>query len=136
MIGYRKSTVSGSERGAAALEYGLLLPVLISIVLGAMDAGRLMWTYTTLHRAVEASARCASINSSACGTVAQIADRAADEAWGLGLTAQNFTVQVQSCGTQVTANYQFPMLIPWFDQTGPQEPSGAITLSASACYPL
>ena len=119
-----------------SLEYGLLLPVLILIIFGAMDTGRLIWTYTTLHRAVEASARCAAINQVACGTAPQIATRASAEAWGLPVTAANFTYQVQSCGASVTAVYPFPFLIPWVGDTQPEELPNAITLTVSSCYPL
>lgn len=136
MIGCSKPTILRSERGSMALEYGLLLPALTLMLFVAMDTGRLMWTYTTLHRAVEASARCAAINPSVCGTVEQIAERAVAEAWGLGLTVENFTAQTQSCGAEVTANYQFPVLVPWLGQNEPPGPTGLTTLSVSACYPL
>ncbi len=119
-----------------ALEYGLTLPALLLLILGAMDAGRLIWTYTTLNRAVEASARCAAINPSACGTAAQIADRAVSEAWGLGVTAGTFTAQTEACGASVTANYDFPILIPWLGGPQPDDLPNAITLTVSACYPL
>ena len=121
--------------GSMALEYGLTIPVLVLLILGTMDVGRLLWTYTTLHRAVEASARCAAVSPSICGTAGQIASRAAAEAWGLGLTAAAFTAQTQSCGAQVTANYNFPILIPWLG-AAPQNPLNSITLTVTACYPL
>ena len=119
----------GSEAGTTAVEYGLLLPVLIFIILGAMDTGRLIWTFTTLHRAVEASARCAAVSPSVCGTAQQVASRAVSEAWGLPVTTAMFSLQQQSCGTQVTANYSFSPLSPLI-------PAYAITLTVSACYPL
>lgn len=122
--------------GSMALEYGLLLPVLLLLVFGTMDVGRLIWTYTTLHRAVEASARCAAINPATCGTSSQIADRAVNEAWGLVVTPSVFTLQTQACGAQVTANYNFSLLIPWIGGARPDNQPNTITLSVSACYPL
>lgn len=119
-----------------ALEYGLLLPALIFLILGTMDVGRLIWTYTTLHRAVEASARCAAINSTLCGTANQIASRAVNEAWGLSVDQKTFTAQTQSCGAQVTANYPFSLLIPWLGGKDEQQPPSTIMLTVSACYPL
>lgn len=125
-----------STCGSMALEYGLLLPVLIMLMLASMDAGRLMWTYTTLNRAVEASARCAAINTAVCGTESQIAERAVNEAWGLPVTSAAFSSQQQSCGAQVTANYPFSFLIPWLGTTDPETAPSTITLTVSACYPL
>ena len=122
--------------GSMALEYGLLLPVLLLLMFGTMDVGRLLWTYTTLNRAVAASARCAAVNPSACGTPAEIASRAASEAWGLTVTPAAFTSQTLSCGAQVTANYNFSLLIPWIGGNRPDDLPNTITLTVSACYPL
>ncbi len=130
------SAARAAIAGSMALEYGLLLPVLLLMMLGTMDVGRLIWTYTTLHRAVEAASRCAAVNPVACGTPAQIASRAVNEAWGLSVTAGDFTAQTQNCGAKVTANYDFPLLIPWISGTPPENQPNAITLTVSACYPL
>lgn len=122
--------------GSMALEYGLLLPAFLLLMFGTMDVGRLIWTYTTLHRAVEASARCAAVNPVACGTPGEVAARAASEAWGLTVTPAAFTLQTLSCGAQVTVTYDFSLLIPWIGGNRPDGLSNTITLSVSACYPL
>ena len=119
-----------------ALEYGLLLPALLLLILGTTDVARLIWTYTTLHRAVEASARCAAVDPIACGTPAQIASHAANEAWGLVVAPSVFTSQTQACGAQVTADYDFTLLIPWVGGTPPQNQMRAVRLTVTACYPL
>ncbi|MGA7974726.1 MAG: TadE/TadG family type IV pilus assembly protein, partial [Pseudolabrys sp.] len=49
------------RRGAVAIEYALILPALLLLVIGIIDTGRVLWTYTTLYRATEAAARCAAI---------------------------------------------------------------------------
>lgn len=131
----RRPPLIAAESGSMALEYGLLLPALILIILGSMDVGRLIWTYTTLHRAVEASARCAAVTPSVCGTAQQVAARAVSEAWGLPVTAAVFSLQSPACGAQVTANYSFSLLIPWLGAAQDQPPN-SITLTVSACYPL
>ena len=130
----RRSTHAVS--GSMALEYGLLLPVLLLLMFGTMDVGRLLWTYATLNRAVAASARCAAVNPIACGTPAEIAARAASEAWGLTVTPAAFTSQTLGCGAQVTANYNFSLLIPWIGGNRPDDLPNTITLTVSACYPL
>lgn len=120
------------RRGSVALEYGLIAPLLLVLVLGIIDTGRLIWTYTTLYRATEAAARCGAINTTTCATAAQIKAYAVTEAWGLTIDASAFTVAAQSCGLQVQASYDFNSIIPGFDLVAPV---GLVTLQAKACYP-
>jgi Flp pilus assembly protein TadG len=122
-----------SRRGAAAIEYALVLPLLLLLPLGLIDTGRLLWTYTTLYRAAEAAARCGAVNVTACGTTTQIKSRAVAEAWGLTIASSAFTVSTPSCGLQVRASHPFTFAIPGLDTVAPL---GTITLSATACYPL
>jgi Flp pilus assembly protein TadG len=119
-----------------ALEYGLVFPALMLMIFGSMDVGRLIWTYTTLLRAVEASARCAAVNPGVCGNASQVASRAVNEAWGLPVTTETFSLQTPACGAQVTANYDFSFLIPWLGQTPAENQLNTVTLTVSACYPL
>lgn len=121
------------ERGTAAIEYALILPVFLLCVFGIMDVARVFWTYTTLNRAVEAAARCAAINTTLCGTATQIKAKAVSEAWGLNITAGAFTSTTAACGAKVTASYPYTFFIPGVDRVTRM---GTITLSASACYPL
>lgn len=118
------------RRGAAAIEYALILPAVLLFVIGIIDAGRLMWTYTTLSRAAEAAARCAAINTTDCGTVGQIQSYAAAQAWGLTIDSGAFTVTTADCGIQVKGTYSFTFAIPAFTKA-----MGTVPLSATACYP-
>jgi Flp pilus assembly protein TadG len=134
----RTSRFGLNRRGVTAIEYALLLPVLLLFILGIIDVGRLMWTYTTLSRAVDAAARCGAINEDAtsptdCQNSAAIQARAVTEAWGLDVTSSAFTVTEASCGVQVTGTYSFVSIIPGF---GTAAPWGTLALSATACYPL
>jgi len=122
---------TSARRGSVALEYGLIAPLLLVLVLGIIDTGRLMWTYTTLYRATSAAARCGAINSTTCSTAAQIATYAVNEAWGLTVATSAFTVSAQNCGLQVQASYAFTSIIPGFDLVAPV---GLITLKTKACY--
>src|SRR5436190_10000002 len=93
------------RRGTAAIEYAIVLPVLLVFVLGTMDTGRLLWTYVTLNRATEAAARCAAISAAVptattCSTVALTQSYAANAAWGLTVPASAFTVSNPACGMQ------------------------------------
>jgi len=129
----RKKTRSeqrSRRRGAVAIEYALILPALLLFVIGIIDTGRLIWTYTTLYRAAEAAARCAAINVIDCGTAGQIQNYAVSQAWGLTISTQAFTVTTAACGIQVKGTYDFTLAIPAFTSH-----LGTITLTATACYP-
>jgi Flp pilus assembly protein TadG len=116
------------ENGAAAVEYALLLPALLVFTLGIIDVGRLLWTQTTLDRAVEAASRCAAIDTTSCGTAAQIQAFAVQEAYGLQITATAFTSGTTGCTSGVSASVPFVLIIPWLSTT-------SLTLTAKACYP-
>lgn len=129
----RRSKWLSGRRGAAAIEYGLILPAVLLFIIGIIDVGRLLWTYTTLNRAVEAAARCGAIDTINCGTTALIQSRAVTEAWGLTITTSAFTVSKPACGLQVTASYDFVFAIP---ALAGASPLGTITLGPAACYPI
>jgi Flp pilus assembly protein TadG len=118
------------RRGSVAIEYALILPALLLFVIGIIDTGRLLWTYTTLYRAAEATARCAAINVTECGTAGQIQSYAVAQAWGLTINAAAFSVTTAACGIQVKGSYDFAFAIPAFTSD-----LGTFTLKATACYP-
>jgi len=123
--------------GTVAIEYGVVLPVLLLFTLGIMDAGRLLWTDITLSRAAEAAARCGAVNTATC-PAASIPAYAAGQAWGVsGVTAANFTTSTPACGVQVVGSYVYTFFVPWFPQFSSAAPFGGatVTLTATACYP-
>lgn len=116
------------RRGATAVEYALILPVLLFLLLGIMDVSRWAWVQATLEYATAAAARCASINTTECGATAQIQAYGAARAHGMSIPASSFTVTAAACGRRVSASTPFSFITPWI---GPQ----GLTLSADACYP-
>jgi Flp pilus assembly protein TadG len=89
------------ERGAAAVEMALVLPVLVLLVLGIIDFGRVFNAQQTLTYAARSGARVMVLqnSSSAAITAAQNASST------LGaLPSSSFTVSPSTCstGTQVT----------------------------------
>ena len=143
-----KLLFTSCQRGSVAVESAFVLPVLVLFVLGIMDTGRLLWTYTTLHRATDAAARCGAIPATGtdtdtngipynydCTTSSGTQTYAGKQAWGLTTTASMFTVSTPACGTQVVASYNFTFVIPWFSWFYTVLPSNSIMLTATACYP-
>ncbi len=130
--GFPSSNLAGvsalvrGRSGSAAIEYGIILPVLFLFVLGTIDMGRLLWTSATLARAVQAASRCAAVNAVACATTSQIQQSAISEAWVLPVTSSTFSVASQSCGLKVSASYVFTFLTPGLS---------SLTLNPTACFP-
>jgi Flp pilus assembly protein TadG len=127
---HAKSTRRSRRRGSVAIEYALILPALLLLVIGIIDTGRVLWTYTTLSRATEAAARCAAINTVDCGTAGQVQSYAVAQAFGLKIDATAFSVATAACGIQVNGSFDFTFAIPAFTKD-----LGTITLKAAACYP-
>jgi Flp pilus assembly protein TadG len=106
----------------------MILPVLLLLLLGVVEFSRMVWTQALLHSAVEAAARCASVDVANCGSASAVQNYAVSQAAGLNLSASVFTLSAQPCGNQVSASYPFDFvtsgLFPY-----------AVTLAAQSCFP-
>jgi len=116
-----------AEQGNIAVEFGLLAPVLLLFLFGIVEGGRMLWTVNALHYSVQEAARCASINTTACGTASQIQTFAAGRS-GAVFADTVFTATVTGCGNRVSASYTMPLNIPFM--------SHSISLTAQSCYPI
>jgi Flp pilus assembly protein TadG len=119
------------DSGAAAVEFAMVLPIVLLCLLGLIEFAREIWTQATLDYAVQAAARCAAVDTNTCGTDVNIQNYAAGKAPGLSFSnpASTFSVTRPSCGVQVTATLPFAFLVPAL------LPYSA-TLSARACFPV
>lgn len=114
------------ERGATAAEFGLVLPVLLIAILGGVWVGLLTLSSASLDLAVQAAARCMSVDANACGTASATEAYALTQYNGPNL-APTFTASATGCGHTVTASASFSLnMVPGI---------GSVPLSASACYP-
>jgi Flp pilus assembly protein TadG len=80
------------DRGAAAVEFALVLPVLLLIIFGIIDFGRMLYTQITLTQAAQASARAAAILGQNPGVT-----EANTAASGLNATPGQLNVTVTPC---------------------------------------
>lgn len=122
-------------RGNATVEAALILPVLLTFLMGAIEFGRAYWVQTSLQYAVNNAARCASLASTKCTDVPAYA---ASQVYGMTIPSNAFTYTAgadcgnsgYAAGYQVSASYTFrtvaARLLPQL---------GSIALTASACHP-
>jgi Flp pilus assembly protein TadG len=89
----RRRRRGAGDRGAAAVEFALLLPLLLLIVFGLIDFGRALNAQITLTQAAREGARLAALGSY---STSQICTRVVTAATSLSLTCTNVTV-TSSC---------------------------------------
>ena len=77
-----------SQRGQTLVEFALILPVFILILVGLFDAGRLVFAYHTVNNAAREGGREATVNQ----TLADIQARAAQHAVALDIPAADVFV--------------------------------------------
>jgi Flp pilus assembly protein TadG len=131
------------DRGAAAVEFALILPLLMLLVFGIIDFGRALNAQITLTQAAREGARLDALGQSNAAVVS----RTQTAATGLNLNAPNGSVtETQVCmpnagataDAQVTVSYQFSFITPVGAIAGLFGGSGfggPITLTAQGVMP-
>ncbi len=99
-----------SRRGAAAVEFALVLPLLVTLVLGITEFGRAYFVLTTLSGAAREGARTMALQNDATAARSAVTSAAA------GLSIAQISVSPASCpsitvapGTTVTVRVQSTM---------------------------
>ncbi len=113
------------EKGAAAVEFVLILIPMVMLTLGAINLSLMVYTVATLNYAAEDAARCLSVKKTTC-TAASVNTYGRGRYTGPG--AARFTASSATCGNRVvgTVDYVFTTGLT----------STTIPLSSQACYPL
>jgi Flp pilus assembly protein TadG len=96
--------LAADRRGAAAVEMAMVMPALLLLLLGGMEAGRMAWTKATLTYAVQEAARCGAVNATLCPTDGAIQAVAAQRGAVLRVPAASFVVAHPACGVQVSVD--------------------------------
>lgn len=96
-----------SERGAVAVEFALLVPVLILLLLGIMEFGRAYNVQATLTNAARESVRSMAVNNSQ--TTARTAAKNASTQLSPALADGNIAFSATDCtaGTQMTVTVSY-----------------------------
>jgi Flp pilus assembly protein TadG len=117
-----------AREGNTAVEFALVAPALFLVIFGTLEFGRLLWTQSSLHYAVEQAARCASVTPSVCGTASQIQSYAANTISFLNISSSTFTSTSTSCGHKISASFNYQFIATGLFPFTP-------TLTAQACSP-
>ena len=109
------------QRGQSLVEFALLLPVLLLIVLGAIDFGRLYYSYVSITNGARNGAHYASSSAQATSDLEGIRDAVLGDTSGLPDTSPSNPDVGVATGTDgqgrlyadVTVSYTFSVLVPW-----------------------
>lgn len=125
-----------AKDGVQAVEFALVVPMLVALIFGIYEFGLAVWTQGMLDYAVEQASRCASINATTCSSATAIKSYAAQQTAPLNLPTTVFSATTPSCGNLVSASYVFSFVgtMPIIQSTALFPTS--ITLTSSSCYPL
>jgi len=128
MLARRPSLIAfcREERGAAAVEFVLIMIPLIMLTIGVMNLCLMLYTVATLNYTAQDAARCASVRT-ICNSDAAITTYARTRYQGPARPTVVFTRTLASCGNRIvaTASYKFTTGLT----------SSTIPLTAVACYP-
>jgi Flp pilus assembly protein TadG len=115
--------------GAALTEAALVFPILLMVMFGLVEYGRMAWTANALNFAVQEAARCGRVRPDVCGDAAAIAAFARQRTDPLDIPTAAFSVSNAACGLQVQAAYAYTVTVGALAFKSPP------ILRASACRP-
>ena len=124
----RIHTLLRHSGGATAVEFAFTAPLFMALTLGIIETGLALWTQAGMENAVEAAARCASVNSATCSSASTIAAYATHNTLGVAIPVGAFTVSKLRCGNQVAGSYDYLYLTNYFH-------GAKVTLTARSCFP-
>jgi Flp pilus assembly protein TadG len=121
----RRFSLTTCRRGASAVEFALVAPLIFMVMVGTLYAGLLVFSVVGLQNSVEAAARCYSVNSSLCGTSAAAQNYALQQYYGV--STPTFVASTAACGHQVSATLtvEFNAVVT----------NVSVPVAASACFP-
>ena len=118
-----------NERGAAAAEFALLLPVLLTILFGIIEFGMIMYSREVVTNAAREGARAGITQGPPKLTTTDIINIADGYLTNTGINPANVTFTVVGAGLTnpntltVTATYPYNFLIPWIPAIVPGVPN-------------
>ncbi len=113
--------------GAAAVEFAMVFPAFVSLIVGAVYTAQLLYAASSLRYAAEAAARCYSVNTTVCTSNGATQTYALGKYLGPAYPAPTFTASTPACGHQVVGAMTYQLSAGVY--------SFSVPLSATACFP-
>ena len=115
------------QQGTTAVEFAIVAPVLIALVVGTMALCVTLYLIGSLHFAVEDGARCASVKTTICSDAVTTVAYTQSRYLGPSGIAPTFTYAAAACGNSVSASINYSMNVGF--------KTYVIPISATACFP-
>lgn len=115
-----------NERGTTAVEFAIVAPVLVALLVGTFGLCIALFLVGSLHYAVEEGARCASVKTLVCSNAATTVAYAQSHYFGPS-ASPTFTYAAAACGNSVSASVNYSMNVGFGTFTVP--------INATACFP-
>jgi Flp pilus assembly protein TadG len=113
------------ERGTTTVEFAIVSPVFIALVIGLLYLCLCLFLVGSLHYAVQEGARCASVRTTVCkdaGTTVAYA-----QSRYFGPSSPTFTAATAACGNSLTGSINYVAQLGLTQFT--------IPIRATACFP-
>jgi Flp pilus assembly protein TadG len=120
-------TILKDTGGSTAIEFAILGPVFIGMMVGALYMCMLAFTAGSLHYAVEEAARCSSVKTAICTDNTSTIAYAQSHFNASSILTPTFVSSTPACGHSVTASASFA-----FDFGLSRV---AVPITAAACFP-
>lgn len=116
-----------NDAGTTAVEFALILAPFLMLVVGGFYVALLTFTASSLRYAVEAGARCASVNTTTCSNSATTISYARTQFGAANASSVTFASRSATCGHLVSGTMNYTLSTPIRKIIVP--------LSAQACFP-
>lgn len=133
----KKRSFCGDRRGATLIEFAIVAPVFILMLIGLIETGRFLWSQHVLKDVAYATVRCMSVSSDCASSQARLS-YAVNRASSLGLAVKSENVTISeniACKGLSNAN-KVAISIPYSSAIKGFVPGAPTTLSAEACFPM
>lgn len=117
---------AADRSGSPAVEFALVLPVFVAMLIGTMSTARLAGAVSGMNFAVAEAARCSAVNATLCGTPTATEAYAQTRYHATGVRP-TFQASNSGCGHTVTANAVLKMHLAVTTLDVP--------VTATACFP-
>jgi len=124
---FRLKCYCHDTRGAAALEFAIIVPTFLAVIVGTLYACLGLVLAASLQYAVEQGARCAAVNATACPDSPTTISYTTSHYYGPSAPSPTFTYATPSCGYSVNGSISYVFDFGLSNLTVP--------ISATACFP-